>query len=239
MSDYAYPGQELELFARAVNWKRYLRSRVGRFITGSVLEVGAGLGTTTRMLCQVRPRSWTCLEPDDHLACELREMLQRDPVDLPVRVIPGTIACLAENDRFDTIVYVDVLEHIRLDAEELQQASRHLSPGGCLLVVAPAHQSLFSPFDAAIGHFRRYDHHGLVALTPAGLRVESLFYLDSIGYLASFANRWFLNRNMPTLGQIMVWDRVFVRASRLCDRLFGYRVGKTVVGVWRNDLQAE
>ena len=68
-----------------------------------------------------------------------------------------TIESITDAAPFDTILYVDVLEHIADDAAELARARRLLTPEGNLVVLAPAHQSLFSPFDAAVGHYRRYD----------------------------------------------------------------------------------
>ncbi|MGB9626595.1 MAG: hypothetical protein ACPMAQ_17205, partial [Phycisphaerae bacterium] len=60
-------------------------------------------------------------------------------------------------------------------------------------------------------------------------------YLDSVGCLASMANRLLLRQGMPTRRQIRLWDAVFVSMSRVADPLLGYRLGKTIVGVWRAD----
>ena len=68
------------------------------------------------------------------------------------------------------MLYIDVLEHIEHDLDELARAASHLAPGGHLVVLAPAHQALFSDFDRAIGHYRRYNRAGLQKLAPAGLR---------------------------------------------------------------------
>ena len=74
---YEYVGGELDLFARAVNWKRYFRSELAPFIRGDVLEVGAGIGEPTRHLGDGRQRTWLCLEPDPRLAGRLRELLKQ------------------------------------------------------------------------------------------------------------------------------------------------------------------
>ena len=104
-------------------------------------------------------------------------------------------------------------------------------PGGRIVVLTPAHQSLFSPFDAAIGHFRRYDRASLGRLSPCGL--ERMFFLDAVGLFASGANRLLLRQSMPTLGQIQTWDRWIIPVSRVVDPLLGFRAGKTIVGIWR------
>jgi SAM-dependent methyltransferase len=229
-------GGELELFEKAVHWKAYFRARLHPYLIGKVLEVGAGLGGTTRLLCDGRQEEWTALEPDAELVVQFRQRLQRHPLPLPIEVLAGTTAELTEqNRRFDAIVYIDVLEHIEADRSELERAATLLEAGGRLVVLAPAHQWLFTPFDEAIGHFRRYTARSLQALTPAALRLERLFYLDAVGLLASLGNRLLLRQHMPSPRQIAFWDRFLVPLSRWVDPLLGYRLGKTVVGVWRKD----
>lgn len=145
----------------------------------------------------------------------------------------GVVADLPEAELFDTIIYADVLEHIEDDRGELERAARHLAPGGHIIVLSPAHQWLFTPFDTAIGHFRRYDRRSLGAVRPPGTEQVRLFYLDSVGVLASAANRFLLGSAHPTRAQIQTWDRLMVPASRLIDPLFGRNLGKSIIGVWR------
>src|SRR5205814_658951 len=106
-------------------------------------------------------------------------------------------------------------------------------PGGHVVVLAPANQWLYTPFDEAIGHYRRYTKKTLEALTADHLELRRLFYLDAVGLLASLGNRLLLQRAMPNPRQIAVWDRFLVRLSRLVDPLLAYSAGKSVVGVWR------
>jgi hypothetical protein len=150
-----------------------------------------------------------------------------------LRVISGTVDSVADEAPFDTILYLDVLEHIADDAAELARARRLLAAEGNLVVLAPAHPYLFSPFDAAIGHYRRYDPPSLAALTPPKSRVEACFMLDCAGFFASLANAFLLAAALPSPRQIAVWDRVLVPISRSLDRAAGHKFGKTVVAVWR------
>src|ERR1051326_7560289 len=88
---YRYPGEELDVFAHAVNWKRYVRAIVRPYLVGDVLEVGAGIGSTTRVLMDGRQRSWTCLEPDPELAARLRAGLEHaSHSTLPQVIVGGT-----------------------------------------------------------------------------------------------------------------------------------------------------
>jgi len=230
---YQYEGGELEVFEHATNWKSYFNAHLRDYLRGRVLEVGSGLGATTRLLCDGRQDEWTCLEPDPALADGMRQRLAEKPMPIPVKVQVATLADLPADDLFDTILYIDVLEHIEDDRQEMQRAAAHLKPGGRVLVLAPAHQCLYTPFDEAIGHYRRYSARSLRAVRPHSLNPERIFYLDSVGLLASLANRLLLRSAQPSLRQVLFWDRVLVKSSRLIDPLLCYSLGKSVVGIWQ------
>ena len=135
---------------------------------------------------------------------------------------------------FDLVLMLDVLEHIEDDAAEMARAAEWLRPGGHVVALSPAHQWLFTPFDRAIGHYRRYTRKTLAALTPPGLELVRLGYLDSVGLLASLGNRLLLGRSMPTPRQVATWDTFMVPVSRVVDPALGFAVGKSVLGVWRH-----
>jgi len=232
-TDYAYPGAELDLFKHAVRWKRYYAGELRPYIRGDVLEVGAGLGVTSRFLCEARHSSWTSLEPDPQLAGQLRHDVAARPLPAPVAVRQGTIRALPDEFRFDSVLYIDVLEHIEDDRAELRHSAERLRDGGHLIVLAPAHSWLFSPFDGAIGHFRRYTRKSLVDVGPSNLKLVRAFYLDSVGLLASLANKLVLRAAYPTQSQIRFWDSRLVPASHIVDRLTRQRMGKTVIAVWK------
>lgn len=229
-SKESYIGDELSLFAHADNWKRYWSSKIEPLLDGPVLEVGAGIGSNLSLL-RCRKQDWLALEPDFDQANIIRKSMDRANVS----VVTGTLSDLPVEQKFKSIIYIDVLEHIENDGAEVENAVARLQIGGRLIVLSPAHNRLYSPFDKAVGHYRRYNKTMLRELTPASqsVKVESLYYLDSIGCLASFANMALLHQKMPTLKQIWLWDKVMVPISRLLDVLFAYRFGKTVIMVWK------
>ena len=229
-----YEGGELALFAEARQWKTTLHRLLAPFLGKNVLEVGAGIGATTAHLCGNRQARWICLEPDPRLAAAIDSKIEQAMLPKCCTVIAGTLGDLAATDRYDTVLYIDVLEHIADDAGELAAAAAHLLAGGHLIVVAPAHPILTSPFDREVGHFRRYTAPALRRLSPRDCVAVTLFYADSLGLFLSLANRLLLRRNLPTAGQIQIWDRLVVPLSRLFDRLTGRRLGKTVIAVWRH-----
>ena len=128
---------------------------------------------------------------------------------------------------------MDVLEHIEDDRAEVARAARQLRPGGHIIALSPAHQWLFTPFDEAIGHHRRYSRAGFGALAGDDLEEVRLAYLDSIGLFASLANKLILKSAMPKASQVAFWDRVLVRMSRVVDPAIGHSAGKSVLAIWR------
>jgi len=230
--DPHYVGTELELFAGALRWKAYWSGEITRYVGAKVLDVGAGLGATARALAgHPAVAAWTCLEPDPRFARALEARVAARELPAAVRVSQGTLADHVGGP-YDTILYIDVLEHIPEDCDELARAAHALAPGGRLIVLSPAHPFLFSPFDAAIGHERRYTRTTLLACSPSGLKLERMRYLDSVGLAASLANRTLLRQSIPTARQIMIWDRLMVPMSRILDPLLGYRAGKSILAVW-------
>ena len=230
---YHYVGDELDLFAAAVRWKSYFRRRIMPYLGTNVLEVGAGLGGTTRTLCRGTEQRWVCLEPDPKLAERLVAEQGAGRLPTHAEVVVGTLDDQLAHDRFDTILYMDVLEHIDDDRSEVSRAAGRLGPGGHLIALSPAHPWLFTPFDQAIGHCRRYTRGTLKALTPPELELVWLGYLDSVGMMASLANKVLLKQSMPTPRQIAFWDRVLVRSSEWVDPVLRFQVGKSVLGIWQ------
>jgi protein-L-isoaspartate O-methyltransferase len=233
MGDYHYLGTELDVFAGARNWKRYLAAQMAPFVSGDVLEVGAGIGAITQTLERLPRRTWTCLEPDAGLAQRLSATVGALAGPSRISVVIGALRDLPSAANYDCLLYVDVLEHIEKDHAEAAAAVAMLRSGGHLIVLCPAHNWLYTPFDQAIGHYRRYNRRRFQSFPLSSARLVRLRYLDSVGLGASLGNRLFLRSASPTEAQVRFWDRVLVRASVLLDPLLGYRVGKSILGVWR------
>ncbi len=232
-TDFTYVGSELDLFSAAKNWKSYFRDQLRPYLGEDVLEVGAGLGGTTKVLCRGTEKRWVCLEPDQALVDRLDAEIASGGVPKVCESRLGTLEKFDESETFDTILYMDVLEHIEDDRAEVARAAKHLRPGGHVIALSPAHQWLFTPFDHAIGHCRRYTKATFGALATPDLETNRLVYLDSIGFFASLANKLILKSAMPKPSQIAFWDNVLVRMSRVADPVLGFSAGKSVLAVWR------
>ena len=229
-----YIGDELEIFKEAHNWKAYWFNNIKPFIGSSILDVGAGIGSTVNLISESNQNivSYTALEPDIDNIKKLKDAKLNKTFLKSYKVIHGDITSIKKNVTFDTILYIDVLEHIQQDSEELNLAKDFLAPGGNLIILSPAHQWLFSKFDESIGHFRCYNMRAMQNLKPEGLNVKCINYLDSMGVFASAANRFFLNEKFPSIGKIKMWDNYLVPISKLVDKVTLHKIGKTIIAIY-------
>lgn len=231
-AEIPYVGKELDLFALADNWKSYVKEEIAGYITGEVLEVGAGIGATTLALHDGTARWWVCLEPDAILALRLQEQIRTNRCAMTTNIIVGSIRSFVQAPCFDCIIYIDVLEHIEDDRGQIEAAAKLVRPGGHIVVLSPAHQWLFSEFDKSIGHLRRYNKATLRTMMPSGWMEKKLTYLDSFGVFLSLGNVLALRQSIPTRAQLAIWDRLCIPLSRCVDRLTGGLIGKSVLAVW-------
>lgn len=233
MVDSTYIGNELTLFKDASNWKNYWHNAIQKFIKGDLLEVGAGIGVNTNIILQNNPNlnSVLAIEPDQSLANQILDNIGSN--HSKVTVISKYLDDLPNDKQFDTIIYIDVIEHIEDDSKELNKAKSYLKDGGCLIILVPAYNFLFSPFDRAVGHYRRYNKKMLLRATPKDLTNVKLFYLDSLGVCASIVNKVFLKKEYPTKSQVLKWDKLIVPVSKITDKIVFNSIGKSLVGIWR------
>ena len=116
--EHGYDGLELELFKSAKNWTGYLAHAIRPHLKGHVLEIGAGIGGFTRAFClEIRPNqvdSWWCLEPDPKQTAIIQNDIDRGILPAFCMATVGTLDSLPNHQKFDTILYVDVLNILKM-----------------------------------------------------------------------------------------------------------------------------
>lgn len=169
----------LESMSQAIWFNQWTFALFKQYITGSVLEIGCGIGNFTDKLTGYREVYAIDIEkPYLHI-------VKKKFGKLGVHVGEGDIETgryFFKNRKFDTHICLNVLEHIRDDTKALRNMYHLLSPGGYLILLVPSHQILFGKIDSAIGHFRRYSRPKLTAkLRRQGFRIVSSRYINMLG----------------------------------------------------------
>jgi glycosyltransferase involved in cell wall biosynthesis len=198
--------QTLLRMARAERYNRWLAGRLSPYLGRRVLEIGAGIGSFTRHLLgrdlvlatDVNPRYRRILANtfERHTGVQVR------PLDL-ADFDPATLVA----DRLDTVVCLNVLEHVADDRRALRRLHDVLAPGGRLLLLVPAHRRLHGSIDRAIGHVRRYERVDLEArLREAGFEVEAAAFLNRVGAVGWYLNSVLLRRRRVPGVQVRLQD---------------------------------
>ena len=197
-----------------------------------ILEIGAGTGTITERIAS-SSRVVAC-EPSAHA----REVLLRIATRNDNIQVTSTLEESGKLGPFDLIVLVNVLEHILFDVEMLEDASKQLVPGGLIAIFSPAHNILYSKFDASIGHVRRYSKWQLrETMRLAGLQPTEVRYFNPLGaILWLFVNRFFGKTNTDERS-IGLYDKFIVPIAQLLDAVRFRPFGQSIVGVAKNIKQ--
>ena len=219
MSEVAYEGRDLEVLMRTPNYYAWIMEIFSAFVTGHVIEYGAGAGTVSERLIPLAERL-TLVEPSANLVDKLLTRFAAYPkVEIIGKTLESHIVGVRANAA-DTVVMINVLEHIQDDQEALSQLLRILKPGGHLLIFVPALQMLMSKLDILHGHFRRYHKSDLTAkVASAGATIKVCRYFDLAGVLPwLILNKWGGSTTFnPRLIQIN--DKAVVPISRIIERV--------------------
>jgi len=193
-------------------YNTWLFERARPHLGGRVLDAGAGIGTFTEFAAQ--GRQVVAVEPDPEQLAILRERFDGRE---DVRVVGGTIEDVS--GEFDSIICLNVLEHIPDDRGTLQRFHDLLAPGGALLLLVPAHPSLYGGIDRTVQHERRYTKDGVrERLGEAGLSVAELRLVNPLGALGWFVSSRVLKRDHVPEGPLSLYDKL-VPALRVLDRV--------------------
>lgn len=218
--------RELEALSNTPVSTRIIVDALDPHIGPRVLEVGAGLGMVTHELV-ARGHDVMSLEPDPALFSRLAV------AGTGATVANGTLEVLEPGRQFDTVLYVNVLEHIRDDGAELKAAVAHLAPGGNIVVFVPAIPALYGTMDEVSGHHRRYRSAELSAVfTAAGLEVSALRSFDPVGIVPYWVMYRLLRRRTLGGASVGLYDRVIVPASAFVGAVLrGRGPGKNLIAV--------
>jgi SAM-dependent methyltransferase len=222
---------DLERLGTAESFFNWVLDEFRPYLKGSVLEVGAGTGTITRKLVERYPElKVTALEPAENVYGDLESFAAVTPQVTALRQTLAAAGPLTTGSH-DAALYLNVLEHIDDDAEELRLAASALRPGGALLIFGPALSWLYSELDYKAGHYRRYSVDGLRRLTEAaGFEVVKASYFDVLGVLPYWLVYRVARRASISGTSIWGYDRVIVPVSRMLQRAAPDRlVGKNVL----------
>ena len=229
-SKYADPGKvALDALEQAPQFNKWMYDSIKPHLGHRLAELGSGRGNLSKLLKQHGDLLVT-----DNRAEYLKELKERWEHLSTVRVeeLDLTIATHYEvlrDFKPDTVVCLNVLEHIEDDRAVLKNLNRVLEPNARLVFLVPFNPKLTSEFDRQIGHFRRYQTGELNAkMEEAGFAVERQFYFNKVGVLAWWLGNTLFGQRTITVWQLKLYN-VLTPIFRLLDRLLPTTGLSTVV----------
>jgi 2-polyprenyl-3-methyl-5-hydroxy-6-metoxy-1,4-benzoquinol methylase len=201
----------LSVLEGADNYADWIYDLIHPHLGDRVLEVGAGHGELTQRL----RRDAHVTATDLSKRC-IDELAKRFAGDSNVEVLQADVAAIgAERREFDSVVLVNVLEHIDDDVAALGELRDVLRPGGRICVFVPAFEGLYSDFDRRIGHRRRYRRSQLVAaFDQAGFRIIDARYVNTVGALAWWLTARQMGRIPTRRWSVQLYDRIVPAIQR-------------------------
>jgi len=228
--------ETLEIMSAAPRYNAWQFEQIAPFIGRRVLEVGSGIGNMSEHIVAGGRELVVLTDTDEWYREQLRQRFRDRP---EVRVDTLTLPDAAAEARFgalglDTVVALNVVEHIDDHVGTLRSMGSLLAPGGRVVVLVPSLPGIYGTLDAELGHFRRYTPASLRgAFTEAGLRTESLSWFNRVGTLGWWFNARVRKATRIPLGQLRSFDAL-VPLLRL-ERFLPLPFGQSLIAIGRRN----
>ncbi len=197
--------QTLESMSQAVWYNQWTLNKFKKFLNGEILEVGCGIGNFTKTLVNYG-KVWA-IDINNEYIKKIQEQIKGN-----AQVGFGDIEkgeYFFQTRKFDTIVCLNVLEHIKDDVAAVNNLYKLLKKNGKLILLVPAHRFLYGEIDRSIGHFRRYDKIGLTKrLEKSGFKIILLRSINLLGALGWFMAGKILQKEIVGEGNIKIFNLI-------------------------------
>jgi SAM-dependent methyltransferase len=197
----------LEILTEAKNYNRWIADNFFPYIQAPILEFGAGIGNISELLSSYTPLCLT--DTDERLLDHLKNTFSHmndvsvnflDITQPPPEHLVGS---------FQTVIGINVLEHVEDDEKALFHLGNVLKPSGRLLLLVPAKKWAYTELDKQLGHFRRYEKKELAEkLAKASFQIEKLYFFNIVGLMS-----WIIRDKLQRSGglrpyQVSLFDSI-------------------------------
>lgn len=230
-SEYTVRDQRrMEAASRYFRWQYELAEHE---IGQRVLEVGCGVGNVTKVLQGRELLYGIDVEPECVAGRNRRFAGTAGVVSECLDVLDPAFLSLAEH-RFDSVVCLNVLEHISDDRKALAHMRAVLQPGGKVILIIPAFESLYGPIDSKLGHYRRYSKKQIHELARShGFDLTVAHYMNFVGFFGWWLNAHVLRKTEQSESQIAFFDSWIVPVQAAAERIVHPPCGQSIFAILR------
>lgn len=219
-----YQTGALENLAQVETYNQWLVSKFEKYLGQQILEIGSGLGNIT---LKVKEKGFKIIPTDiDKTYLNSLKKINKNAFYLNITDANSNII-----NKFDTIIAINVLEHIKNDTKALRNIYGLLKPDGIFVILVPAHKILFGSYDKLAGHKRRYSKTAISQrLKKTGFDILQISYLNKISALGWFINARLLKRKgFPKMQ--LTFFKLLVPFLNFFDKIIPFDFGISIIGI--------
>ena len=221
----------LRRIERLARLNSYIWENIAPYVAGKdVLEIGSGVGVYTDFLLKAG-KNVVSIDAEPHVIKVLTRKYKAAYPSFEAYAMGAEDKALAENigRRFDSIICLNVLEHVLDDRAALANMSKLLRPDGTLVLLVPAIKFLFGTLDINLEHHRRYSFSEIKEkLRDSGFKVEKHFYIHFAGIFGWFLRSRIIKSGVLNKNDLKIYDSL-IPLFRFIDRLVLKRIGQTMI----------
>ena len=220
----------LDVISSATNFNRWTYETIAPECSGSILEIGSGVGNISDffisakkniVLSDIRANYRDILEKKFHLD-------SKSVLDIDIALPDFTTKYSTLLGNFDSVFALNVVEHIKEDRLAIQNMYHLLKPGGQMIILVPAYQSLYNNIDLSLEHFKRYTKKTLGQLMEEFAPLKKAFYFNATGILAWWiSGKLFRHKTIPA-GEMKLYN-TFVPVFKVVDKITFNKIGLSVI----------
>ncbi|QMU53920.1 MAG: methyltransferase [Nitrosopumilus sp.] len=233
MSEYT-GHKNLEKMSQTNKFNDWIYDEVKQYLNGTILEIGSGLGVFSEKILKDHPNSKITLTEISPTYLSVLKRKFSGKAD--VKKLD-----LNENDdysnigfnKFDSIIAINVLEHVQLDELALENFRKMLKANGNIIIFVPGHKSLYNIIDKTIGHYRRYSSEELIRKTSkVNLTISKIFQFNFIGMFGWYYNGNLRKKSDLNENSLKLFDKV-VPILRIIDKLISNKLGLSLICIMK------
>ncbi len=225
----------LDVFSKAIRFNKWMFSKLTPYLHGHILEIGSGIGNISSLLLD--QYAGVSLSDVKYEYCKIlqsrfsgnKNLENIYQFNLEDTSLLNHFPELA--GKFDTVLALNVVEHIKNDSLAINNCIRLLNENGTLIILVPAHQFLYNSIDKALGHFKRYNQKSIGGLLgSSGLTVIHTSYFNAPGIPGWWLSGNVFKRKMVTGNQMKTYDRL-VPLFKVVDAVMNKVGGLSVIAI--------
>jgi len=225
-NSFVYEGKDLEAMSFAQNYHNWIYENIETELGTKIAEIGSGVGNFTEFLLRNEHARIDAYEPCAKM--HLNNKFSKNP---RVNCINSNFELVSKSldNKYDSVIFINVLEHIQQDSDAIKKAYKIIRRGGTLIIFVPALQVLYSNFDRSTGHYRRYQKSELTKLVQnASFKIISCEYFDSKGIIPWFVFMKVMRRGL-SIRNTFTYDTFVVPWLKIVEKIISPPLGKNLL----------